>query len=366
LNTIIGIHVKLKKVLILSLGRKGGCVEYADNIIKHFHTSKEVFLSSNRIISSLPNARYLVTYNNRLNFLLSSFTRLPFFLMEVFIGLLKGQYSALYIPYFHFWNIFVILMFRFFKVNVVNTVHDGVLHSGDGQPFEQFLNGLCIRYSNGIIFLTEYVKKITIARYGNIKNSTIIPHGILKPNNLDFTLRRYPPDDFKILFIGRVNKYKGVELLIQAFNSLQSEKPVSLTIAGKFSYNIEPNIDTSRVVIIDKYLTDNEIGTLINTSDLLVLPYLEATQSGVVTIGIAGGIPMLCTDVGGLSEQVQDNNGALFCDPTSKSIRAGILRYLNNPELYEKNSYFLSKKNQSLQWENVTTKIVEYLNKTLK
>ncbi len=350
-------------MLILSLGRKGGCVEYASNIIKHFHTSKEVYVSRNCIVNSLPNARYIVTYNNRLNFLLSSFTRLPFFLMEVFIGLLKGQYSALYIPYFHFWNIFVILMFRFFKVNVVNTIHDGVLHSGDGQPFEQFLNGLCIRYSNGIIFLTEYVKKITIARYGNIKNSTIIPHGILKPNNLNFRLRQYPPNDFKILFIGRVNKYKGVELLIQAFNSLQSEKPVSLTIAGKSAYDFELNIDTSRVVIIDKYLTDSEIGTLINISDLLVLPYLEATQSGVVTLGIAAGIPMLCTDVGGLSEQVQANNGALFCDPTVTSIRAGILRYIDNPELYEKNSYCLSKKNQSLQWEAIANQIVKYLDK---
>ena len=56
--------------------------------------------------------------------------------------------------------------------------------------------------------------------------------------------------------------------------------------------------------IIDKFLDEEEISYLLNTNDVLILPYIDATQSGIVTLGMASGLPIICTNVGGLKEQI--------------------------------------------------------------
>jgi glycosyltransferase involved in cell wall biosynthesis len=349
------------KLLILSLGRKGGCVLYANNIIKNLNISFEVFASDNCILEKPINARLIETYSNRWEFIGATIFRLPILLIRILSGLIRRKYIALYTPYFHFWNILPILLFKAFRVPVVITVHDGVLHTGDGEVFEQFLNKWCIKLSNKVIFLTKYVKKITSEKYAFSAKTSVIPHGILRPDNLSFHMRNYPADNFKILFLGRINRYKGVEMLIEAFNLIQHDRPVSLTIAGKSSYSFQPLTLSRNVKIVDKYLSDNEIAHLLTTSDLLVLPYLEATQSGVITLGIASGIPILCTDVGGLKEQLIPMKEAVFTKPTVEGIKNGILEYLDDPNLYESVSTSLVTINQRLQWDVISREVVNFI-----
>lgn len=345
-------------ICILSLGRRGGCVEYALNIISNLKCSKIVYCSSMCEFPIEFEHVKINTYNSRLNFVLNSFIYLPLLILKITKSIIRGQINALYIPYFHHWNFFIILLCKIYHIPVITTIHDGILHTGDGEPLEQNLNIKCIRNSDHLIFLTNYTKELIIDQLGLQVTSSVVPHGIFSPRGLNSSARYFPKDNFKILFIGRISKYKGVELLVDAFNLLPKNLKIELIIAGKPNYELDIHDRIgNNVKLIFKYLSEEDIVSLLNYSSILVLPYLEATQSGVATLGIAASLPIVCTDVGGLREQLVPCKDAVFCKPDKYDIANTILKYATDKHLYESISLSLNKKAEELGWEVISDNI---------
>lgn len=112
------------------------------------------------------------------------------------------------------------------------------------------------------------------------------------------------------LFFGFVRQYKGLDILLQALDHVK-DKDACLLVAGEF-WNGRARYETMiqkmglehRVVIIDRYIADDEFETYFAASDAVVLPYRDATQSGVPQLSFAMGRPVIVTDVGGLSENI--------------------------------------------------------------
>jgi glycosyltransferase involved in cell wall biosynthesis len=233
------------------------------------------------------------------------------------------------------------------------------MHYGDGEIFEQTLNKICIKLADKIIFLTSYVQNLTKKKIGFKSLSTVIPHGIILPNNIISHKRKHPKGPLKILFLGRINKYKGIELLLEAFQLLSKPENYYLTIAGKSSYNIDwPKL--KNLSIIDKFLDEEEISYLLNTNDVLILPYIDATQSGIVTLGMASGLPIICTNVGGLKEQIGYKN-ALFCSISSSDLKSKIELLSEDCAMYETLSYRILERGKSLDWSNIAMQIQEFI-----
>ena len=116
-----------------------------------------------------------------------------------------------------------------------------------------------------------------------------------------------------LLFFGFVRPYKGLDLLIRAIPEISRRLDVALLIVGEFwrgKRRFERMLGDlgvqSRVTIIDRYVPDEQVWEYFEAADLVVLPYREATQSGVIQIAFGFGKPVLTTDVGGLSEVVED------------------------------------------------------------
>jgi glycosyltransferase involved in cell wall biosynthesis len=101
-----------------------------------------------------------------------------------------------------------------------------------------------------------------------------------------------------ILFIGRIRKYKGVDFLIDTLSNSNIEIP--LVIAGQGVISSEIN---SRVVTINRWLTDSEIHWLILNAEVVVFPYSEASQSGLVPTCISLEKKIVLSDAGALIEQ---------------------------------------------------------------
>ena len=227
----------MREVLILSLGRKGGSVRYAKEIIDRINISADVYVSK-YCLEALPKShREIITYKNKVQFVTSTFFLLPLFLCRILTRLVRGQYKTLYLPYYQYWSIPVIYLFKLFNRKVVITVHDGLLHTGDGYPFEQFLNKVYIRKGDSVIFLTEYVQKMVNEHIPFAGISHIIPHGIIRPIGI-VCRKRELPEKPVILFLGRINRYKGIDLLIDAVSQLPSDMYEKLIIAGKSSYEL--------------------------------------------------------------------------------------------------------------------------------
>ena len=124
-----------------------------------------------------------------------------------------------------------------------------------------------------------------------------------------------------ILFFGIIRDYKGLDVLIKATNFLKDKlEDFHILIVGecyekssKYVSLINKYNLANIVTFIDRYIPDKEVGQYFSCSDVIVLPYKTASQSGVLQIAYNFDIPVVTTDVGGLSEYIQDGfSGFLF------------------------------------------------------
>lgn len=121
------------------------------------------------------------------------------------------------------------------------------------------------------------------------------------------------------LFFGGLRPSKGLDDLLDAFAVVRSEMDAALLIAGA-PQGIEPDTLTDRAlrlglgadVIVDaRYLPLGDVGPLLRSSDVVVLPYRSASASGVLQAAYAFGKPVIVTDTGGLAEAVQPGRTGL-------------------------------------------------------
>ena len=123
-----------------------------------------------------------------------------------------------------------------------------------------------------------------------------------------------------ILFFGKVRKYKGLDVLLAAMPIILSKVECKLIVVGEFYDSIEKYQQLitrhrieSHVQIENRYVPNEEVASIFERADVLVLPYVSASQSGVARIALSNGLPVIASRTGGLSEVVLDGvNGLLF------------------------------------------------------
>lgn len=142
------------------------------------------------------------------------------------------------------------------------------------------------------------------------------------------------PDERLALFFGFVRPYKGVDQLVRAVALAAPAVPdLRLLVAGE-SW-LAPDATRSlarelgiadRVTVVDRYVPNDLVAPYFCAADVVVLPYLEATQSGVVTLASRFGVPVIATNVGGLPEAVLDGVTGLIVPPSDAAALARALQ----------------------------------------
>jgi len=180
-----------------------------------------------------------------------------------------------------------------------------------------------------------------------------------------------PMDKRLLLFFGYVREYKGLKHLIDAMGILEKEEngqAPELYVVGDFDGNKEAYLEQiqelgvkDRITIVDGYVPDREVEKYFAASDLVVLPYESATQSGIVQIAYGFRKPVIVTNVGGLPEVVQDDRTGMIVEPgNAGQLAAAIRRFFdkNKAAEYEKqirdNEYYFS-------WERMRETIEGFL-----
>ena len=113
-----------------------------------------------------------------------------------------------------------------------------------------------------------------------------------------------------ILFFGRIEHYKGVDLLIEAYNSNKDLQNKKLVIAGKGE--LSSSLDNPNIIRINRFIDDREIADLYKKASLVVYPYISASQSGVLSVASYFGKPMLLSDVPFFKETIGEAPFAEF------------------------------------------------------
>ncbi|MBQ9462102.1 MAG: glycosyltransferase [Bacteroidales bacterium] len=144
-----------------------------------------------------------------------------------------------------------------------------------------------------------------------------------------------------LLFFGLIRKYKGLDILLEAFSGLSED--YQLLIAGEpygefgeYEEAIDKSPNRDRIKLFDKYIPDSAVKTYFSAADVVVLPYRSATQSGVGALADQFEVPMIVTDTGSLRRTVEGRGTGLVVDKAEPElVKEGIERFFGTPGLQE-------------------------------
>lgn len=180
------------------------------------------------------------------------------------------------------------------RVKVIRLIHDFKKHPGEFFP-PNWLTRKILKTSSFLITLSEAVDKKIREKFPKIRTS-IYPHPDFR--FIGNSSERMIEVEY-LLFIGRLRSYKGVMNLIEAIKSFSDNSPL-LVIAGEGDLKIKPD---SKIVTINKWLSEAEISNLVQNAEIIVFPYIEASQSGLIPFCISSGKKIIITPLEGLLEQ---------------------------------------------------------------
>jgi len=171
--------------------------------------------------------------------------------------------------------------------------------------------------------------------------------------------------DKVLLFFGYIRKYKGLMFLLDAMPEILKSNNVKLLVAGEFYDDEKPYREKikqlgieNNIVLLSDFMPDEKVRYFFSACDCLVLPYTDATQSGIVQIAYYYDKPSVVTDVGGLSEVVIKDKTGIIINPGSVNEIAGAVKKFYEENLEEKFSENIKVEKKKYSWETFTENIM--------
>ena len=246
------------------------------------------------------------------------------------------------------------------RIPIVMTVHDPVHHSGglNKHSWQWRIVTWFRRRARRVIVHGPRMRAELEDLDGRFSGRTdVVPHGILGRDDIDDDISGYEPGTF--LFFGRILAYKGLRYLLDAGDILHSRgHALRLIVAGTGSdleVHRERIASTPWIELIDRYIAAAEVPSLFRRSMAVVLPYTDATQSGVSAMAFACSRPVIATDVGDVPDVVIDGQTGLIVPPRDGNALANAMeRLLVDPYLYDSLAAGAVRfANEKLSWNHV-------------
>ena len=355
------------KIVLLYLGRTGAgptySIEFAKALLKEGINIYAIVSSCSENINDwrtlskfYVNGQFelkeIYTYKSNNEFLYRSLN------IHLFISLIYSikRYAPDFIlsTMVHPWHN-IIFLFLKNTAKRIKIIHDVKPHKGEDSLLYRILNFLDIHLSDLWIVLTKIAAKQMMELGIDERKIYVIPHanfGCYSKGEIELSSEIF----YRIAFIGRINKYKGLDVLLTAFRDVRHEIPrLRLLIAGSGNCDEYASLFEELKDSLDldlRWIPDEEIPSIIKKVDIVVLPYIEATQSGVIPLAFAFGKTVIATNVGGIAEQVPKNTGILVPPNDSKAVGNAILKLYRNLSLIKQldcNAFIYA--NTELSWD---------------
>ena len=249
-----------------------------------------------------------------------------------------------------------------YRKRVISIIHDPFPHSGEATFLRKIGDRLLVKLGARYILFNENQRERFIRFYKlnqcDVFNSFLSaneilpllkPTGILEGNS----------KKLKVLFWGRISPYKGIYYLLEAVIKYINEydENIDVIIAGRGNFDFDRSkYDVYPQIHIDNnYLDSPQLASYLKGCDIVVCPYTDATQSGVVMMAYSLRKPVLATNVGGLPEMLDFGNLGLLVSPRNIDELYKALVYIKeNPNILTTFSKEIEKqysKGASKSWE---------------
>jgi glycosyltransferase involved in cell wall biosynthesis len=226
----------------------------------------------------------------------------------------------------------------------IYTVHDIVPHDKD-TVYNRLIFRIIYSLNWKLIVHTEYLKKRLCEEFRIFpKKIKVIRHGVYEVKDKDILPREeaksrlgIAKDVVVIIFFGYITYYKGLDILLEAFTRIRSEKKLRLIVAGRPYENYRQALNELQIIynreniqFLIRKIEENELPVLFGAADITVIPYREASQSGVLFMSYAFGIPVIAPDIGGFPYDVIDNKtGFIFKTCNINNLLAKLEEFVN-------------------------------------
>ncbi len=267
-----------------------------------------------------------------------------------------------------YWDRWVAACLKRLGVPLVTIAHDVRPHMGDRHALAYRLQRGVLRESAAIVTLSEHVADQL--RAGEVAAGTLPPIRTFAHPPFAFDDLALPapvpfePHDgpLRVLVAGRIKAYKGVETALAMLDELAGH-PATLRIAGAFdrpSWRDRAEADT-RVSLRPEWLSERDLVAEIDASDVVIFPYVEATQSGLVPLCQSRGRVAVVSPVGGLAEQVSSGRDGLVAEAaTAQAFAQAIRRLIDDAGLRQRlASQASADHDPSAGWAALASNIVD-------
>jgi len=265
---------------------------------------------------------------------------LPWQALRLVYFIKKHGIAVVLSPMWDVWHIPLAPVVRAVVGLHVLCIHDARPHAGEDHvsPLFRFI-WRDARSADLVVCFSRFVRDDVAEELQlDEKRSIAVPLG---PSGFGSAIprpRSAPRTAPRLLCFGRGYRYKGMDLAIEAMSFISESFPTAELVivgGGEMAKYAGMAQRRPRVTVRAGYLPEEEVAGLFDAADVVLAPYREASQSAIVTTAQTMGVPVVCTPVGGLPEQVMDGEtGIVATDVSSQALALATIRLLSDHTLY--------------------------------
>jgi glycosyltransferase involved in cell wall biosynthesis len=326
---------------------------YDKNLLENIEGERYFFASYGLQFKNILNTSIIYNYNYYNKKGINKAISYIFSQIKLFRWILRNKPDIIHIqwirlPLFDAILLFILKMLCK-KSKLLFTAHDLLPHD-TGRRF-YFRYNILYHLFDGII-VHEKKTKDDITKLFNIfaKKICVIPHGMLEFNVVPVSTKVHSKK-FVFSIAGSIHYYKGIDILIDAWllnNELINNDSILLIIAGSGKLPKRSIPEKSNIKIINKLLTDEEYQSIINNTDIGILPYRQISQSGVLLSLLTQHKPVIVSKCGGLLQPFEIGRVGWILDELSPECLSEIITTIVNDD-----KCYRQIKNDINLWKNV-------------
>jgi glycosyltransferase involved in cell wall biosynthesis len=334
-----------ERIAFLYLGRRGGIARLAYELgiaaVHHPQIDPLLVLSDSNellgLVQTLPVVRAMRVFSSGIGALTQAY-RIPWLVQGLNDALNAHRTETIVVLASHVWSPVIAPFLKQAGRRYVIIIHDATPHPGDvtGLACNWLLRDAV--HADRVITLSSSVTTalLTKRRIPSEKIVTLF-HPLMTYTQKPAHATWHGERPLRLLFFGRMMDYKGLPLLVAALHELRTKGlMLDVTVAGEGDLKGQrQRLESLGVTVINRWLRDDEVSSLLATHDALVLTHIEASQSGCAAAALGAGLPVIATPVGGLVEQVaHEVNGLVAERADAAAVACQIRRMAKNPHLY--------------------------------